>query len=65
MIARPDRRKGMSLLEVIIALAVFLMSVTGLVALMNVATDSALEAQMRSQALSICQSRLAEASTAA
>lgn len=60
---RTNRRKGMSLLEVIIAMAVFLMSITGLVFLMGVASDSALEAQMRSQAMSICQSQLAKAAS--
>ncbi len=60
---RTNRRKGMSLLEVIIAMAVFLMSITGLVLLMGVASDSALEAQMRSQAMSICQSQLAKAAS--
>ena len=60
---RTNRREGMSLLEVIIAMAVFLMSITGLVFLMGVASDSALEAQMRSQAMSICQSQLAKAAS--
>ena len=60
---RTNRRKGMSLLEVIIAMAVFLMSLTGLVFLMGVASESALEAQMRSQAMSICQSQLAKAAS--
>ena len=58
---RTNRRKGMSLLEVIIALAVFLMSITGLVFLMGIANDNAMEAQMRSQAMSICQSQLSKA----
>ena len=61
MRAPRNRRKGMSLLECILALAIFLMSITGLVFLMGVASDNALEAKMRSQAMSICQSRLAEA----
>ena len=63
---RPSyRRKGMSLLEVLIALAVFVMSTTGLIFLMGIATDNALETQMRSQAMSLCQSKLAEASCGA
>jgi type II secretion system protein I len=52
----------MSLLEVLIALAVFVMSTTGLIFLMGIATDNAIETQMRSQAMSLCQSKLAEAS---
>ena len=55
----------MSLLEVLIALAVFVMSITGLVFLMGIATDNAIETQMRSQAMCLCQSKLAEASCGA
>ena len=65
MVRRSYRRKGMSLLEVLIALAVFVMSITGLVFLMGIATDNALETQMRSQAQSLCQSKLAEVSAGA
>jgi general secretion pathway protein I len=65
MVRRIGRRQGISLLEVIIALAVFLMSITGLVFLMGIATDNAIETQMRSQAQSLCQSKLAEVSAGA
>jgi type II secretory pathway pseudopilin PulG len=65
MIRRSSQRKGMSLLEVIIALATFLMSITGLVFLMGIATENAIQTQMRSQALSLCQSKLAEVTSGA
>jgi Tfp pilus assembly protein PilV len=62
MLLHRSRRDGLSLIEVILALAIFLMSITGLVFLMGIASDHALEANMRSQAISIAQSRLAEVS---
>ena len=65
LLTRRTPRKGLSLLEVILALAVFLLSITGLVFLMGVASDQAIETEMRSQALSLCQSRLAEISSGA
>jgi type II secretory pathway pseudopilin PulG len=65
LLTRRNPRKGLSLLEVILALAVFLLAITGLVFLMGVASDQAIETEMRSQALSLCQSRLAEVSSGA
>jgi len=65
LLSRRCSRKGLSLLEVILAMAIFLMSITGLTFLMGIASDHALESQMRSQAISICQSRLAEVSSGA
>jgi len=55
-----SRRAGLSLLEVLVALAVFLMALGGLFTLLNYATRRAQEVQMRSQAARLCQSKLAE-----
>lgn len=66
MIYRPlpsgllTRRQGLSLLEVLVALAVFLTALGGLFTLLNYATRRAHEVQMRSQATRLCQSKLAE-----
>jgi len=65
LLHRRNPRQGISLLEVILALSVFLISITGLVFLMGVASDQALETQMRSQAFSLAQSKLAEVSSGA
>ena len=56
---RPARR-GLSLLEVLVALAVFLLSLIGLGFLLAVAGNTAMETQYRTQAATICQSKLAE-----
>jgi type II secretory pathway pseudopilin PulG len=50
----------LTLLEVIISLAIFLFSIVALGHLVNVATDRALQAQLRQQAAFLCQSKLAE-----
>src|SRR5947209_632523 len=54
------RRSGLSLLEVIIATAIFLMALIGLRQLISVAGDHALEVEMRSQATRMCHSKMAE-----
>ena len=56
----PASRPGLSLLEVIIALAVFLLSLVGLGHLVGVASGIASEANQRSQAARLCQSKLDE-----
>ena|SRR5436190_10249714 len=56
---RPVRR-GLSLLEVLVALAIFLMSLVGLGFLLAVAGSTAQETQYRTQAATICQSKMAE-----
>jgi Tfp pilus assembly protein PilV len=57
---RRAARRGLSLLEVLVALAVFLMSLIGLGFLLSVAGNTAMETQYRIQAAGICQSKLAE-----
>jgi len=54
------RRSGISLLEVIVATAIFLMALVGLRQLVSVAGEQALEVEMRSQATRMCQSKMAE-----
>lgn len=56
----PARRPGMSLLEVLGATAIFLMSIVAIGELMSVSTDQALEVQYRSRATRLCQSKLNE-----
>lgn len=54
------RRPGMSLLEVLGATAIFLMSIVAIGELMSVSTDQAVEVQYRSRATRLCQSKLNE-----
>jgi Tfp pilus assembly protein PilV len=54
------RRGGLSLLEVIVATAIFLMSLIGIRQLVSAASDRALEVEMRSQAARLCRSKMAE-----
>lgn len=59
--ARPaTRRPGISLLEVLLALAIFLMALTAIGRLVDVGTDNALEAQAQSTGTRLAQSKLAE-----
>jgi len=57
---RPVARPGLSLLEVLIALAVLLISLTGLGYLLTMAGNLAQQGQMRTEAAQLCQSKLAE-----
>src|SRR5262245_65958347 len=54
------RRPGMSLLEVLGATAIFLMSIVAIGELMSSSTDQALDVQYRSRATRLCQSELNE-----
>jgi prepilin-type N-terminal cleavage/methylation domain-containing protein len=54
----PVRRSGLSLLEVLVALAIFLMAITALWHLVGLATDHAQEAHHRAQAARIAQSKM-------
>src|SRR6476660_8387951 len=56
----PTRRPGMSLLEVLGATAIFLMSIVAIGELMSASTDQALDVQHRSRATRLCQSKLNE-----
>lgn len=53
-------RPGLSLIEVLVSLAIFLMSLAGLAYLLTIAGNHALEAQYRSEAAQLAQSKLAE-----
>jgi Tfp pilus assembly protein PilV len=57
---RANVRRGLSLHEVIIALAVFLISYIAIYQLMNLATDQAIELSYRNQATLLAQRKLAE-----
>jgi len=54
-------RSGLSLLEVIVAMAVFLFALVALGRLVSLGTDQAGEARDYSEAVVLCQSKLAEA----
>ncbi|MBL8864308.1 MAG: hypothetical protein KF873_17210 [Gemmataceae bacterium] len=62
MIARPTlaKREGLTLLEVLLAMGIFLLAMTALTRLMDIATDAALDATFRSDANRLAQSKLAE-----
>src|SRR5262249_54023829 len=53
-------RRGLSLLEVLVALAIFLLSFVAIGRLINLAGDQALEIQQQSQATRLAQSKLNE-----
>lgn len=53
-------RPGLSLLEVLVALAIFLIAMGVLGHMINVATDRAVEVQQRGEAAQLCQSKLNE-----
>ena len=58
--SRQSVRPGLSLLEVLVAMAIFLLSIIGISQLVSFASDRALEVQMRNQSVRLCQSKLAE-----
>ncbi len=59
--ARPaSPRSGLSLLEVLAALAIFLISFIAIGGLINLASDRALDVQNQSLAVQMCQSKLNE-----
>jgi general secretion pathway protein I len=62
MIARGRfaKRDGITLLEVLLSMGIFLLAMTALTRLMDIATDSALDATFRSDANRLAQSKLAE-----
>ena len=57
---RGHRRRGLSLLEVLVALAIFLMSLVALGQLITLGSDMARDVQWMSRALMLAQSRMAE-----
>lgn len=56
----PGRRSGMSLIEVLLAMAIFLMCLTGIGRLVDAGTDRALESKYQNIATRLAQSKLAE-----
>lgn len=57
---RGTRRKGLSILEVLASLVIFLMSLVAISQLMDISTRNAREIQYRSEGSLLCQSKLAE-----
>jgi type II secretion system protein I len=53
-------RRGITLLEVLISLAIFLFSLAAIAQLVRAASDRAVQANRRQQAIFLCQSKLAE-----
>jgi general secretion pathway protein I len=53
-------RPGMTLLEVLVALGIFLMALVAIIRLVTFGGDQALEVQQQSQAAQLCQSKMAE-----
>jgi len=54
------RRPGISLLEVLLALAIFLLALVAIGQLVDIGTDSALDSQAQATATRLAQSKLAE-----
>lgn len=57
---RPQRRSGLTLLEVLISLSIFLGALTALGQLISIGSRAAVQSQLRTQAVIKCQSKLAE-----
>ena len=60
MPAARSSRSGLSLLEVIASLAIFLLALAGITQLMSTSTQAARRIQFQSQATLLCQSKLAD-----
>jgi hypothetical protein len=60
MLRAPAARPALTLMEVLVSLAIFLLSLAALTRLVTFAGERALEAQYRSQATMYCLSQLAE-----
>ncbi|MCC6418974.1 MAG: prepilin-type N-terminal cleavage/methylation domain-containing protein [Gemmataceae bacterium] len=58
--ARSPRRAALTLLEVLISLAIFLLSLVGIVRLIGMGNERALDIQLDTEALHRCQSKLGE-----
>src|SRR5581483_1170072 len=56
----PTPRRGLSLLEVLVALAIFLLSFVAIGRLVTLASDHALEIQQQSEATRVAQSKINE-----
>jgi len=60
--ARHQPRRGLTLMEVLVSLAIFLFALVAIGQLLNFGTDRALEARYTQQAAFLCQSKLNELS---
>lgn len=58
--ALSPRRRGLSLLEVLVALAIFLFALVGLSQIATISTNRAIELKQRSEASQLAQSKMAE-----
>ena len=56
----PTRRHGMSILEVLLAMSIFLMSLIGLGQLLSICADLALETEFSNRAQQLCWSKMNE-----
>ena len=56
----PRGRKALSLLEVVLALAIFLFSLVGIGQLVNLGTERGEDVRLQLQAIQLCQTKLAE-----
>lgn len=65
LLPQVSSRKGMSLLEVLVATSIFLLALIGLTQLLNLSSDKALEVQFRSEATQLCQGKLSEITSGA
>lgn len=63
--ARSNRRRGLSLLEVLVALAILLFAIVGLFRLVSFGGDRALDVQQQSRGIQLCESKLAEVASGA
>jgi type II secretion system protein I len=61
MLRGGGKRQGLSLLEVLVALAIFLISLIGIGRLITFAADRARDVQEQALAIQMCESKLAEA----
>ncbi len=57
---RATSRRGMTLIEVLLALAIFLLSVSALAQLMSNGMDGAVQSRLKTQAVMRCESMLSE-----
>lgn len=65
VISRPQSRAGLSLLEVLTALAIFLMAMVAVGQMINMATDSAIQVEHQQLAAQLCQAKIAEVNAGA
>lgn len=59
------KRQGLTILEVLVAVAIFLMSVVAIAHLLFMASERAMEVRFQSEAAQLCQAKLAELSAGA